>query len=64
MGTIEHEEVVSRHDASALHHLGEITDASGGDFSVLWLFAFRLGRLFLAGRDSRPVLLTHAMLRQ
>ena len=47
MGTFEHEEVVPGYYAAPIHSLDEGADSSCGNFTVLWLFPFRLGWFLL-----------------
>ena len=62
MGTVQHEKVVPRYDATALHPLGEIANTSRRGFTLLRLLPFWLGRILLAWRHSNALLPAHAVL--
>src|SRR5262245_46246528 len=64
VGTIQHEEVVSGHDASTIHVLGQAANPLGCYLTLLRLFPVWLGRFFLARRDSNALLPPYAVFRQ
>src|SRR5215831_6834653 len=64
MGTVEHAEVVSGHDADAVYHLGKASDSSRYRVALFRIFPLRLGRLLLARRHPPALLPPYAMLRE
>src|SRR5262249_14696999 len=64
MGSIQHEEVVSRSDPPEIYDVGQASTRPGRNLTLLWVLPFWLGRLLLARLDSNGLLPSHAVLRE
>src|SRR5215831_15122007 len=64
MGAVEHEEMVPRPDAAAVHHLGQAANPARRSLRLLRLLPLRLGWLLLARRHPNALLSPHAVFRE
>ena len=64
VGAVEHEKVVSGHDAAAIYLLGKVANSTCCRLALFRLPPFWLGRVVLAWCTANGVLPPHAVLRK